>query len=224
MRDEIQTEITSRIKTVIFDCGRVMTLDQDDTKVATMAKLFNASIEDFSRVYHAERSGYDRGTLPVAEYWRMVGRHFGIHPDTDMVAQLIELDMDSWFRINPETVAIVRKLKRLGYRILMLSNMNLEGKMRLFGSARILDGEDWLALFDEVLLSCDLGMIKPDEDIYRACLTKTLAQASECLFIDDIGINLEGASRCGIITHLFTKAEILDLALGKLFTEKWRLQ
>jgi putative hydrolase of the HAD superfamily len=222
MRDEVQTEINTRIKTVIFDCGRVMTLDQDDAKVAEMAALFGAPIQDFSRIYHAERSGYDRGTLQVAEYWEMVGKHFGVRPDADMVARLIELDMDSWFRINPETVAIVRRLKRLGYRIVMLSNMNLEGKLRLLGSARILDGEDWLALFDEVLLSCDLGMIKPDEDIYRACLTKTLAQASECLFIDDIGINLEGARRCGINTHLFTGVGILDGVLGDLLAEKWR--
>ncbi len=210
------------VKTFIFDCGRVITLDQDQSKVTVMAGLLGAPVRDFSVVYHAERSGYDRGTLSAADYWGMVGRHFGSRPDTGMVDKLIALDMDSWFRINPETVAIVRELKRLNYRVLMLSNMNLEGKIRLFGTARILDGEDWLSLFDEVLLSCDLGMIKPDEAIYRACLAKTMAEPSECLFIDDIEVNLEGARRCGITTHLFTEAGILHEYLAMLLADKWR--
>ncbi len=218
----IGTLITSPIKTFIFDCGRVMTLDQDLAKVKAMAKLIGAPIKDFSPVYHAERSGYDRGTLSAIDYWGMVGRHFGIIPDAEMVDELITLDMDSWFRINPETVALVRELKRLNYRVVMLSNMNLEGKIRLFGKGHILDGEDWLSLFDEVLLSCDLGMIKPDQEIFRACLARTMAEPSECLFIDDIEVNLEGARRCGIATHLFTKADILHDVLAGLIADKWR--
>ena len=233
MKNDFQAEYTaaaagidgkklSGIKTFIFDCGRVVTYDQDARKAASMAGLLSAPIEDFTRIYHAERSAYDRGTMDAADYWARVGERFGVRPDAETLEKIVELDMDSWFTINPETISIIRELKGLGYRVIMLSNMNLEGKNRLFGPSRYLAGEDWLSLFDDVLLSCDLKMIKPEEDIYRACLTRTLADASECLFIDDIEVNLEGARRCGIHTYLFTKAGLLRDTLGEVLAGKWR--
>lgn len=219
---ELEGNKLSGIKTFIFDCGRVITCDQDPTAAASMARILGAPIQDFTRVYHAERSAYDRGTMGAAEYWARVGEHFGFHPDAETLEKLVELDMDSWFTINPETISVVRELKSLGYRVIMLSNMNLEGKIRMFGPSRYLAGEDWLSLFDDVLLSCDLKMIKPEENIYKACVSRALADASECLFIDDIEVNLEGAKRCGINTHLFTDAGLLRDTLGEVLAGKWR--
>ena len=125
-----------------------------------------------------------------------------------------ELDMDSWFTINPETVAIIRALKEKGRRLLILSNMNVEGRERMYGSARILDGEDWLSLFDDVLLSCDLGLIKPEPEIYLACIARSGAEPGECLFIDDVLANIEGARACGMMAVHFTDARLLASVLA----------
>lgn len=209
------------LKTIIFDCGRVITFDQDMKLAARMAALVGAPTDHFIRVYAEERGEYDRGTLSAADYWASVAARFGAEvcgaggDKAAALAALIELDLRSWFTINPETIAIVRQLKARGYRLLILSNMNLEGKLRMLGEARYLDGEDWIALFDEVIVSCDLKLLKPEPAIYAASLELAKAQAGECLFIDDNPANVEAARDFGMKALIFTGAAQLAAALRK---------
>lgn len=221
------------LKTIIFDCGRVITLDQDAGLAARMAAIVGAPEADFARVYAEERGEYDRGTMSAADYWARVARRFGAEiggaggsgpaggsggaagSGPAALATLLELDVQSWFNINPETVAIVRQLKEKGYRLLILSNMNLEGKLRMLGQARYLRGEDWIALFDEVIVSCDLKLLKPEPAIYAASLERANAQAGECLFIDDNPANVEAAQASGMNACVFTGAAQLAATLRK---------
>lgn len=205
----------SVLKTVIFDCGRVLTFDQRRDLAEKMAGIVGTAPDSFPAAYAAARGDYDRGTTTAAEYWGKVAARFGRRIDGAATAELVRLDMDSWFTINPDTVEIVRRLKARGYRLLILSNMNVEGKERLFGEARIVDGEDWTALFDDILLSCDLGLLKPEHAIYRACLERTEAEPGECLFIDDMPANAEAARECGMRALHFTGAERLASVLAE---------
>ncbi|TXT49948.1 MAG: HAD hydrolase IA variant 1 family protein [Spirochaetes bacterium] len=201
------------ISTVIFDCGQVITLGWNTAYVEKMARLLKAEIEAFKTAYVAERGEYDRGTVAVEDYWRAVALRLGEPMDSSLVRELSSLDMDSWFTINPDTVAMARQLGEQGCRILMLSNMNLEGKLRMYGRARWLGGEDWISYFDDIILSCDVGLIKPERKIYELCLGRAAAPAEACLFIDDIEKNLDAAREMGIKTHLFTDAAALEEVL-----------
>lgn len=201
------------IKTVIFDCGRVITFDQNLQIAEKMGQLVGAAPDAFDAVYKAERTEYDRGTLSATEYWNKVARHFGLTLDAALVAELIELDMDSWFTINPETVAIIQELKSLGYRLLILSNMNVEGKSRMFGASRFCGAVDWIGLFDDVVLSCDLALLKPEPAIYHSCLERALASPRECVFIDDTPANVVAARECGMHGVVFSHAGHLRLVL-----------
>ncbi|MDP2791827.1 MAG: HAD family phosphatase [Rectinemataceae bacterium] len=209
------------LKTIIFDCGRVITFDQDMKLAARMATLVGAPTDHFIRIYAEERGEYDRGTLSAADYWAKVAARFGCEiggaegGKDAALAALIELDLRSWFTINPETIAIVRQLKTRGYRLLILSNMNLEGKLRMLGEARYLDGEDWIALFDEVIVSCDLKLLKPEPAIYAASLKLANARAGECLFIDDNPENVAAARASGMNALVFTGATQLASTLQK---------
>lgn len=212
------------LRTIIFDCGRVITLDQDMEYSDRMADFLGAPRMAFRTVYSAERHDYDRGTIDAAEYWRRVGARLGVDrlgasiSDADL-ARLIDLDIRSWFSINPATVEIIRTLKKRGYRLLMLSNMNLEGKECLLGPFRTLGGLDWIALFDEVLLSCDLKLLKPERAIYEACLALAQAEPGDCAFIDDTPRNVEAARACGIRGIDFTDAASLRAALAPALGE-----
>jgi putative hydrolase of the HAD superfamily len=206
---------SKKLRTIIFDCGRVITLDQDTGLAARMAALIGAREAEFARAYAEERGEYDRGTMSAADYWARMAARFGAEVGGAALAALLELDLQSWFTINPETIAIVRQLKERGYRLLILSNMNLEGKLRMLGQARFLDGEDWIALFDEVIVSCDLKLLKPEPAIYAACLEKAEAQAGECLFIDDNPANVEAAQVFGMNALTFTGAAPLASTLRK---------
>lgn len=59
-------------------------------------------------------------------------------------------------------------------------------------------------LFDEVLISSEIGLLKPDVNIYKyaAKMLKTIPQ--ECLFIDDSPYNIQGAQMAGMNGYIYT--------------------
>jgi len=192
------------IKTIIFDCGRVITYDQKKHLADEMAAIIGAPAEEFPKAYAADRGEYDRGVMSALTYWNKVAGRFGTRVDESILPRLIRLDQESWFNINAETVAIIGKLKEQGCRLLILSNMNKEGKECMFGDGRNAGGIDWIEPFDEIILSCDLHLIKPDPEIYRSCLASAEADPDECVFIDDTLANVEAARRMGMHAIHFT--------------------
>lgn len=213
---------SSRITTVIFDCGSVITFDQNWEYLCRMAECFNADPMRFKEVYVRERPGYDRGVLSAMEYWQRVASHFiaGNSKDSSKgisgkgisgteVEKLIELDMKSWFTINPDVVALIAELKRKGLQLVVLSNMNEEGKRWMYGPARYCEGIDWISLFDQIMLSCDLKLLKPEPQIYAACLSRAGALPGHCVFIDDSEANVRAAQALGIHAIRFESAKQL---------------
>jgi len=207
------------IKTVIFDCGQVITHAQNKDIARTMADLLSIPWEEFPKAYVSVRGEYDRGSLDAPTYWGMVAAPFGRKVEPELAARLAVLDMDSWFSINIEVVDIIIRLKQEGYRLLMLSNMNWEGKARMFGSARVAQERDWIAAFDEILLSCDLGLVKPEPEIYSVCLERARAEPECCLFIDDMPANIAAAQATGMQTILFKEG----MSLGTMLKESYGL-
>jgi putative hydrolase of the HAD superfamily len=209
------------MKTIIFDCGRVITKDQDWNIVQKMAALFGAEPVAFQKAYTSERHDYDNGKITVAEYWERVARKLGNPMDSatirSLVTQLVKLDQDSWFTINAHTVDLIEAIRGQGYRLLILSNMNWEGKDRMFGEARWSEGRDWIAMFDHIVLSCEVGLNKPDPGIYRVCLSHAQAEAHECLFIDDMPANVEAARAMGIHAIHFSDAASLGTELAEKY-------
>lgn len=218
---DAETAVNSgRISTVIFDCGQVITNSQNQQIARAMAELLGIDWADFPKAYTSVRGEYDRGTLSAQRYWSMVAAPYGKSVDEGLVKKLAVLDMDSWFSINQATVEAILSLKASGYRLLMLSNMNWEGKERMFGPARIAGGKDWIEPFDEILLSCDLGLIKPEPEIYRICLEKAQARAQDCLFIDDMPANVAAARSMGMQTILYSP----DKALASILSNEFGLR
>lgn len=58
--------------------------------------------------------------------------------------------------------------------------------------------------FDGIVVSCDLHMIKPDSGIYRHLLETYRLIPEECLFLDDVAENVNGAKREGIKGEVFS--------------------
>jgi FMN phosphatase YigB (HAD superfamily) len=71
-----------------------------------------------------------------------------------------------------------------------------------FGASLPLLAPDVVALVgDNVLVSCDLGVRKPDPEAYRLALTRFGATADETFFADDSAENIAGAASIGITGH-----------------------
>ena len=63
------------------------------------------------------------------------------------------------------------------------------------------------------LVSAELGVRKPDPQIFRLALERFGASAENTFFADDSAANVEGAASVGIHAHLFTTPELLDAAM-----------
>jgi 2-haloacid dehalogenase len=105
------------------------------------------------------------------------------------------------------TVAILRELKRQDVPLFALSNWSAEK----FPVAE--ERFDWLTLFDGVVVSGRVGLIKPDRAIFDYLLRSYDLRADDLFFIDDHEPNVIAARSFGIHTHRFTDAAALRAEL-----------
>ncbi len=108
------------------------------------------------------------------------------------------------------TVEIARRLKRQGWHLYALTNWSAE----TFPIAR--GKYDFLGLFDAIIVSGEVRLIKPDPAIFELTIEKTGAAASQCLLIDDSAENIAVAKRLGMQAILFRSAEALECELAEL--------
>ena len=116
------------------------------------------------------------------------------------------------------SVQILRGLKAAGYPLFALSNWSDETFPIAYRKY------EFLRLFNQVLISGAVRLIKPDPRIFEMMLQKTGHPARNCLLIDDSPANIEVAAELGFRTANFTGAEALEKLLIKLglLHRSWR--
>ena len=107
------------------------------------------------------------------------------------------------------TVEIMKQLKQKGYPLYGLSNWSAE----TFPYAQ--EKFDFFHLLDDMVISGEVGFIKPEPEIYQLLLDKIKRPAQECLFIDDSLPNIEQANTMGFVTILFQSPEQLKEQLKR---------
>lgn len=95
-----------------------------------------------------------------------------------------------WRTLDEDIVQLIRRL-RPRYKVGLLSNATdrLDGELRYYHK---IDG-----LFDVIVNSCQVGVAKPDERIYRLAAERMDVEPSACVHIDDLAHNVEGARQAG---------------------------
>ena len=102
---------------------------------------------------------------------------------------------------NETMIAFMASLRADGYRMALLTNNVREWELRWRALAPIDD------IFELVVDSAFVGVRKPDPEIYELTVTGLGVPAAECLFLDDIEVNCEGARRAGMPTVVFRDTE-----------------
>jgi putative hydrolase of the HAD superfamily len=152
------------IKAVVFDYGRVVSLDPAAGAQEEMARLAGVPAELFEKISIKHRDDFDRGVLRGRAYYQKVMREAGAPAaggrDFDALADRItRIDVDSWAKVNGGTEALMREIRGAGYKLGILSNMPhdfLEIEKDVF---RIFD------LCDPCVFSCRYNLIKPEREI-----------------------------------------------------------
>jgi len=111
--------------------------------------------------------------------------------------------------VVPGMLALVSELKK-SYSLASLVNEGQEWARNKF------DVSGFGKLFDQIFISGEIGLRKPEEDFYSFVLDKINAEPDECLFIDDYIVNCEGAEKLGIHTVCFRSAYQLERKLNEI--------
>lgn len=190
------------IKGMIFDFGGVISLPQDSGYVERMLGLLGIEDRDaFHAVYMELRPAYDGGYMTAAAFWEAVTARFGCPPAP--LSTLIDLDVRSWTQINRDTLDFAAALRDHGIITAVLSNMNVDVL------AYIEREFPWIRGFDHLVYSCDLGICKPQREIYEYCVSRMGLLPGECVFADDGPANVGAAGEYGIHAVLFEGQESL---------------
>lgn len=118
-------------------------------------------------------------------------------------------EVDGAATVDTAVVEVVAKLSKK-YRLALISN----APSKLIRS--ILAEHNLAQFFDTIVVSSEVGMVKPDPSIFRLTLDKLHVGASESIFIDDNPRHIEGAAKVGIHPIHFASADQLRADLAQL--------
>jgi len=182
---------------IIFDYGNVLCQSQPPADTAAMAAILGLPLAEFSELYWRFRVPYDAATLDPAAYWNELARAASRTLAPHQIARLTEIDSRSWSHPAPVMPEWARDLRAAGLRTALLSNM--PGPVRDY-----VLGCSWLPDFDARVFSCDVGVCKPEVEMYRQCLETLGAEPAHVLFFDDREPNVRAAQALGLHAVLFT--------------------
>jgi putative hydrolase of the HAD superfamily len=195
-------------RTVIFDFGEVISLTPSDADRAAIARLAgvdgpdDAEAEKFWQAYFGHRDGLDEGTAGAIAYWRAIADDLGATWDEARMHELWAADFRSWLAINPAVIEVLSDLRAGRTRLALLSNAGPDyGSYFRHGPL----GD----FFEACYVSGELGLIKPQPEIFLHVLADLSITPAEAIFIDNRELNVTGAEALGITGHVFTTADAL---------------
>jgi epoxide hydrolase-like predicted phosphatase len=189
-------EDMSIFKTVLFDWEGVMGAQDTESFGWLMnrpPKEYDVTREQAVAALGACIGDFMIGKINNQEFWKRVGERLGV-TFTDEFQETIWQDWHGAEPI-PEMEALVQEVKAMGLRVVVFSNILPTSAAKV----REIAGYEG---FDAELLSCEVGVRKPDPAIYGLAVQVAKCLPAECIFIDDKEKNLLPARNLGMTTIL----------------------
>jgi len=159
------------IKAVIFDCFGVVIRD---VLTHTISELKGANRDEEAAEIHSLMHAADRGIMPQDESLEAISGILGITKN-ELMDELKNGEVP-----NTELLDFIKTL-RPQYKTAMMSNISSRERIETRLDNHSLD--EW---FDDVIVSGEVGHVKPEPAIYELTLKKLGVTANEAIFTDDI--------------------------------------
>lgn len=184
--------MNSHYKTVFFDWGGVIADDPGDEFLGQILKQIGATDEQIQEISKAYMPRFMRGQISESEYWNALRSNYGLE-----IHDSISDEFKKWSGLvaNQDVLALVEEAKSQGLQVAVLSNV-IEPTYKTLQQAGYYD------LFDGVIGSCEVGLAKPQVEIYELALSRMKTTADRSIFIDDKQKNLDPAAKMGFTTIL----------------------
>ena len=193
------------VQAIIFDFGGVLVRTEDRKPRTVLAERLGMTYDELSALIFDSPSAIQamRGEISALEHWDEVRKSL------DLDAEGIEwVSTEFWAgdALDENLVNVLRSL-RPRYTTVLLSNA--------WDDLRPMIEEEWKIddAFDRLVISAEIGMVKPDLQIYQWVIAELGVDASQAVFVDDFVQNIEGANAAGMKTIHFQSP---DQALQEL--------
>lgn len=196
-------------RVVVFDYGEVLSMSPSDLDRRAILDTAEAEDATFWPAYWAHRGELDHGLITIPEYWARIGADLGLEFGPAQLQRLWAVDFRSWISVEPGSIDILHDLHRGGTRMALLSNAGFD-----FGDP--FRRAPFAVYFEQVFVSAELGLLKPDPQIYRHIARELGIDPSEMVFVDNKKENVEGAESIGVTGHHFTGVQGLRAFLETL--------
>jgi putative hydrolase of the HAD superfamily len=197
----------SDIDAVIFDLGNVLVAVDEGRAADRLAARTGKTRQQINEYAHSTPHAMNLalGKLTRQQFFETVAHDLAFDGTYEEFATIWS---EIFTPIEP-MIALAQSLKNR-VRRLILSNTNAIHMDYIFEQFRFLDD------FDALILSHEVGLLKPDAAIYKLALAKHVLTAARTVFIDDLAINVEGARQVGLHAIQFYDAEQAQAELTKL--------
>lgn len=198
------------IKAIAFDYGGVIKINEGDL-IGDICNYLNINKEDWHQEYFKINHLANTQNVNFEDIFTMVTSKFNDSDETkNHILDLIKLNKGK-YHLNNDLIDIIKELKKKGYKIALLSNNSIELRQKLIN-------DEIIDLFDEIVISAEVGYQKPQPEIFNILFKKLEVKSSEVIFIDDTLKSLEGADKIGYIPLLFKDNKSLKIKLSKLLS------
>lgn len=199
------------IQTIIFDFGNVIGFFDHRRITRRLAKETNTPEEFWQQhILNTELTDdYESGRITTERLLNRIRQASGIDVADPVLCEAIS----DIFWANPEVSQLIERLDGR-YRLLVGSN-TCDLHARQFRS----QFADTLRHFDAMILSHEIGARKPKRAFFEHCRKLAQCDASDCVFIDDLHRNVEGARACGMNGIVYLSTDELRDELTQLGVE-----
>jgi len=207
------------VKSIIFDIGGVLELGRSSKYLKNHSSLgvheyaskeLNLSLDQYFDSIDTTYAMAIESQISESETIRILSLNFKI--SKKKLLKLYKKAYEKNFKTNKELYKFAFKLQKQGYKIAILSDQGYLSKHSVVK-------EKYTKKFNVVVVSCDVGMRKPNPKIYRFVLKKLNLRAKNGIFIGNQIWNIKPAKKLGMKTILFKDNKQVFKQL-----EKWRVK
>jgi HAD superfamily hydrolase (TIGR01509 family) len=186
--------VTALVRACLIDVYDTILQSQFVPRMEALAEPLGIALDDWLAEWETMREDRDRGKLTVAASIARTLTGLGIEPDPGLVAELSRRDAElsrSYVQLCADTVPFLAWLKSREVLTALVSNC-ADTTRSLLTELGI------IPLVDAVVLSCEVGSMKPYPDIYLTALDELGVAPADAAFIDDQPTFCVGARAVGV--------------------------
>lgn len=186
------------IKALIFDVGGVLRLGNHSFNYPRVHSLIAEKLKTpLDQYFDSIDTVYAKsieGKISEKQTLRVMARNLKTTPEK--LKNLYLKSYKKYYTLNKKLLEFAFKKKKQGYKIAILSDQWWLSKEALFS-------KDFYDKFDATIISCDVGVRKPNPKMYKLVLKKLKLPAKRIVFIDNQKWNIKPAKKLGMRTVLF---------------------